>query len=211
MIKGGADPFLDAFESLLPPEHDERPGLRLRGDCDLQQLLCARSEFSQSIFPSEISDYQPVRAILFNKSPENNWSLGWHQDRTVAVNSRENVAGFGPWTVKNNIIHAEPPFSYFQNMITIRVHLDSVTQHNAPLRVALGSHLLGKVEQDQLDLVIQNSRIHDCLAARGDVWVYATPILHCSEKSSSSNCRRVLQVDYSDQILPAPLDWAGLV
>jgi len=28
---------------------------------------------------------QPVRAIMFDKTPGANWSLGWHQDRTIAV------------------------------------------------------------------------------------------------------------------------------
>jgi hypothetical protein len=32
---------------------------------------------------------KPVRAILFNKTPEANWSLAWHQDRTICV--KENV------------------------------------------------------------------------------------------------------------------------
>ena len=29
-----------------------------------------------------------VRAILFNKTKENNWLVTWHQDRTIAVSER---------------------------------------------------------------------------------------------------------------------------
>ena len=210
MAAGGAVQFMGAFKSLFPADFEKRPGRRLHGDRELQKLLSVKSEFGRSVFTSKASDHRPVRAILFDKTPENNWSLGWHQDRTIAVKSREQIEGFDPWTTKNNIIHVEPPFRYFENMITIRIHLDSVTQRNAPLRVALGSHLIGKVTQDQVISVVQDSQLHDCLAAKGDVWLYATPILHCSDKSTSCGSRRVLQVDYSDRNLPGALDWAGL-
>ena len=38
----------------------------------------------------------PVRAILFDKNADQNWSLGWHQDRTIAVRQRIDIDGFGP-------------------------------------------------------------------------------------------------------------------
>ena len=40
---------------------------------------------------------QPVRALLLEKSPTNNWRLGWHQDRTIAVQSAvtPTVSGHG--------------------------------------------------------------------------------------------------------------------
>ncbi len=36
---------------------------------------------------------RPVRAILFDKTPQANWSLGRHQDRTIAVCERRAAAG----------------------------------------------------------------------------------------------------------------------
>ncbi len=39
---------------------------------------------------------QPVHAITFDKTPGANWSLGWHQDRTIAVRDRRDADGFGP-------------------------------------------------------------------------------------------------------------------
>ena len=38
---------------------------------------------------------RPVRAILFDKTAETNWALGWHQDRTICVKRRVEVEGFG--------------------------------------------------------------------------------------------------------------------
>ncbi len=49
-----------------------------------------------------------------------------------------------------------------------------------------------------------------CLAAAGDVWAYATPILHASAPSMSNRHRRVLQLDYAAVDLPGGLDWYGV-
>lgn len=46
---------------------------------------------------------RPVRAILFDKTAERNWALGWHQDRTIVVKERVDADGCGPWTVKSGL------------------------------------------------------------------------------------------------------------
>src|SRR5687767_10714450 len=50
-----------------------------------------------------------VRAILFDKTPDANWKVAWHQDATIAVRERRDVAGFYPWSVKGGIPHVQPP------------------------------------------------------------------------------------------------------
>ena len=35
-----------------------------------------------------------VRGILFNKTPDSNWKVVWHQDRTIAIRERKDVAHF---------------------------------------------------------------------------------------------------------------------
>ena len=151
---------------------------------------------------------RPVRAIAFDKSPAANWALGWHQDRTINVAARAEVDGFGPWTVKQGQLHVQPPFALIAAMLTLRIHLDPVTPDNAPLEIALGSHRKGYVSEQRVAEVVAQSPVVDCLAEAGDVWAYATPILHASRRSSSTGSRRVLQVDYSADTLPAPLEWA---
>jgi hypothetical protein len=44
-----------------------------------------------------------VRGIFFNKTRSSNWKVVWHQDVTIAVRERADVAGFGPWTMKAGI------------------------------------------------------------------------------------------------------------
>lgn len=153
---------------------------------------------------------RPVRAILFDKSPDQNWALAWHQDRTICVRGKADVAGFGPYSVKHGLVHVEPPFGIIERMRTLRIHLDPVAQDNAPLIVAAGSHKLGRIASRDVADVARRSEHIACLADRGDVWAYSTPILHMSERSGSGARRRVLQVDYSSDELPEGLQWFGI-
>lgn len=154
---------------------------------------------------------RPVRAVLFDKRAYNNWPLGWHQDRTIAVAARHDAAGFGPWSRKAGIAHVEPPFDILARMLTIRIHLDAVDEHNAPLRVAVGSHRRGRIAEGEIEGIVGACAEMLCLARPGDIWVYATPVLHASAPVvRSAGRRRVLQVDYSADPLPPPLAWFGL-
>ena len=151
-----------------------------------------------------------MRAILFDKTPQANWSLGWHQDRTVAVRERRDAPGYGPWSTKAGVQHVEPPFAVIEAMATLRVHLDDVPADNAPLLVALGSHRLGRIAEPDIAAAVERCGTVACLAGRGDVWAYATPILHASAASSGHARRRVLQVDYAAGALALPLEWLGV-
>lgn len=153
---------------------------------------------------------RPVRAILFDKSADANWTLGWHQDRTIAVQARTAVPGYGPWSVKAGICHVEPPFALIERMVTIRVHLDPVPADNAPLLVAPGSHRLGRIAESALGAVVERCGAVPCLADSGDIWIYATPIVHASAATAPGGRRRVLQVDFSADSLPPPLEWRGV-
>lgn len=150
---------------------------------------------------------QAVRAVLFDKTPTTNWSLGWHQDRTIVVKERNETHGFGPWSTKAELQHVEPPFELFSKMVTLRIHLDAVDENNAPLLVALCSHEQGRVPIKDIEDVVSRSKIHTCLAGPGTIWSYRTPILHASTGSTGHTHRRVLQVDYCAVSLPNPLEW----
>jgi Phytanoyl-CoA dioxygenase (PhyH) len=153
---------------------------------------------------------KPVRAILFNKTAETNWSLAWHQDRTICVKTKREVEEFGPWTVKQGFVHVAPPVDLLAKMITIRVHLDDVPATNAPLLIAPGSHREGMVPVGKIEETVARLGTAMCLADAGDVWVYSTLILHASAASQQATARRVLQVDYAAFDLPGGLEWQGV-
>jgi len=152
----------------------------------------------------------PVRAILFDKSDGANWTLGWHQDRTIAVRARSEADGFGPWSTKGGICHVEPPFHFIERMATVRIHLDAVPEDNAPLLIIPGSHKLGRLTDSEVGAVGNRGLSVSCLAAAGDVWWYRTAIVHASARATAGGRRRVLQVDYSADQLPTPLAWRGV-
>jgi hypothetical protein len=69
---------------------------------------------------------RPVRAIYFDKSPSNNWLVSWHQDLAVALRTRADVPGFGPWSVKDGVPHAQAPAERPEQMVTVRLHVDDL-------------------------------------------------------------------------------------
>jgi hypothetical protein len=152
----------------------------------------------------------PVRALLFDKTVTANWALAWHQDRVMAVRERLNVEGFGPWTRKAGAYHVAPPPELLARMRTFRIHLDPVPETNAPLLIAPGSHGLGRIAERDVLGVVEACGVAACTAAVGDVWLYATPILHASARAERPMRRRVLQVDFAAEPLPGGLQWLGV-
>lgn len=152
----------------------------------------------------------PVRALLFDKTEQKNWSLAWHQDRTIVVRSRHETSGYGPWSTKAGLLHVAPPFRVLERMATLRVHLDDVDQDNAPLMISAGSHRLGRIAEAEVPAVVERLGAFACLAKAGDVWAYSTPVLHSSDAAAKPRRRRVLQLDYANFRLDDPLEWHGL-
>ena len=193
--------------SEFPPD---RAGIRLHGITALHPYLSAhgRAGGLAQVLLGERA--RPVRALLFDKNSLTNWKVGWHQDRTIVVRRRVETQGFGPWSVKAGLQHVTPPFDLLARMITLRVHLDPVDAGNAPLLVAPGSHRWGRIPESEIAGVVEKCGTAACLAEAGDIWLYATPILHASEPATAPTRRRVLQVDYSADELPPGLEWLGV-
>jgi hypothetical protein len=208
-VKGVLQPFLGSLHAILEfPEH--RAGSRVSGLRNLEPFLANTGPIGSIVAARLGPCSRAVRAILFDKSANINWSLGWHQDRTICVRERIDVDGFGPWTMKGSMQHVCPPFELLSRMLTLRVHLDDVGAANAPLLIAPGSHRFGRVPEPEIDRVVSACGTAACTADAGDVWVYATPILHASEAARTPARRRVLQIDFSGDNLPGGLEWLGV-
>ncbi|QDX28331.1 phytanoyl-CoA dioxygenase family protein [Sphingomonas suaedae] len=209
-IDAVALPLCGEIERAIATLPRDQPGLRIHGTPGLSALLEPGGAIAATVagFAGGLS--RPVRALLFDKSAPTNWSLAWHQDRTICVRERRDVAGFGPWTVKSGLLHVAPPIAVLERMVTIRIHLDDVPADNAPLLIAPGSHRVGLVREDTIDAVVKDCGVHVCTAWTGDIWLYATPILHASQAAAVPRRRRVLQVDYAAFDLPGGLIWSGI-
>jgi len=198
------------LDQLASGQLEAGPGVRLFRNDTLSQLL-ARPGTIDDIAKRHLgAKARPVRAVLFDKTVESNWSVGWHQDRTIAVRAKSEVPGFGPWGKKAGQHHVEPPFEVISRMLTLRVHLDACSSDNAPLMIAPGSHRLGRIAVSEIEATVRTLGSAICEADAGDIWLYATPILHASEVTREPTHRRVLQVDYSCDALPGELEWLGV-
>jgi Phytanoyl-CoA dioxygenase (PhyH) len=205
---GAAD--LQRLESAINGLPPDQAGIRLRGIPALRPLLAPSGAVGRVAAAVLGHGARAGRAILFDKSAAANWALPWHQDRTIAVSERVDVVGFGPWTVKSGLLHVAPPFELLAGMVTLRVHLDPVPETNAPLLIAPGSHRLGRIPESELKSVVERCGTAVCVADAGDIWLYSTLIVHCSEAARDPVHRRVLQVDFSADGLPGGLEWLGV-
>ncbi len=143
------------------------------------------------------SDAFPFRATLFDKSPEGNWLVVWHQDTALPLAKRQEVPGWGPWSVKDGVIYAHAPASVLSCVLALRVHLDNSTAQNGPLRVLPGTHTLGVLSDETIHQLSVEVTAVDCLVAKGGVLAMRPLVVHASSKSQAENSRRVLHIEYA--------------
>ncbi|MEP6669881.1 MAG: phytanoyl-CoA dioxygenase family protein [Chthoniobacter sp.] len=149
----------------------------------------------------------PVRAIYFDKSPDTNWLVPWHQDLTLALRARAEVPGFGPWSTKEGIPHVQPPVGLLERMLAVRLHLDDADESNGALRVLPGSHRLGRLSAERIQELRGQQSDRVCAVSAGDALLMRPLLLHASSRSTSARHRRVLHIEYAAFTLPAELHW----
>lgn len=148
-----------------------------------------------------------VRGLLFDKTPEANWPVPWHQDLTIAVRSRVDAPGYGPWTVKGGVPHVRPPVEVLEKMLTLRVHLDDCDASRGPLRVLPGSHARGRLDAEQTRRWLDRVAPVACLVPRGGVLMIRPLILHASSPAEDPRHRRVVHLEYAAGRLPGDVEW----
>lgn len=148
-----------------------------------------------------------VRCILFDKVPGANWHVGWHQDQCITVRERAEIEGFGPWSVKEGVVHVEPPAGVLDRMVTLRLHLDDCGEDNGPLKVVPGSHRHGRLSSEQARALRESNGVVTCTVARGGAVLMKPLTLHASRPAESPRHRRVLHIECAAEDLPAPLHW----
>jgi hypothetical protein len=161
-------------------------------------------ELMDTIAPGAIA----VRAILFDKTASANWTVPWHQDRSIAVRERINVPGFGPWSAKAGVPHVQPPLEILHQMVTLRFHLDACGPNNGPLRVIPATH--HKIlSQEAIENLFASGEQAVCTTDAGGLLVMRPLILHASSPAIDPSHRRVVHIEFGPPVLPAPLMWAA--
>ncbi|MEQ8791843.1 MAG: phytanoyl-CoA dioxygenase family protein [Pirellulaceae bacterium] len=143
-----------------------------------------------------------VRGLFFDKPPDRSWSLPWHRDQTIAVEQNDLPSEhFRKPTRKAGVAHVEAPRSLLERMVTLRIHLDAMTDENGPLAVMPGSHLG--------DDAAQASPV-TLKAQAGDVLAMRPLLLHSSGMSQQGamSHRRVIHLEFAaDRELPDGYAW----
>ena len=157
-----------------------------------------------SLLPAPL---RPVRSILFDKTPDENWPVAWHQDLTITVAQQQDIAGYGPWSQKDGAPHVQPPLSLLQNMITIRLHLDETPASNGALRVIPGSHRNGRISAESI-CTFDPAHAVICECSPGDALLMSPLLLHSSMRSIQPARRRVIHFEYApENALDPRLNW----
>jgi ectoine hydroxylase-related dioxygenase (phytanoyl-CoA dioxygenase family) len=195
--------------------HDPRSGgIRhlLRDSVAVQQL--ARDPLVRAVAEAAVgSGALAVRGILFDKTPDANWKVVWHQDLTIAVRERADVPGFGPWSEKEGVVHVQPPIELLADMVAVRIHLDDCTLANGPVRVLPGSHLRGRLSGAMIDAERRSTVDVVCTVPRGGVLAFHSLLLHASSPAESPTHRRVVHLEFVARkwsSLPEGLEWYEL-
>jgi ectoine hydroxylase-related dioxygenase (phytanoyl-CoA dioxygenase family) len=139
----------------------------------------------------------PFSATLFDKSPDANWLVVWHQDTALPLRHKKELAGWGPWSEKQGVIYAHAPASALEGILALRIHLDHSTSQNGPLRVLPGTHTLGVLSDDSIDATASKCRPSHCEVPRGGVLAMKPLLVHSSSKSRDDHPRRVLHIEYA--------------
>lgn len=149
----------------------------------------------------------PVRAIFFDKNPEANWLVPWHQDLAIAVAEQIETPGFTGWSVKDGIIHVHPPEEILSGMIALRIHLDDCNASNGALRLIAGSQRSGKIPAAEVSRWTSIKAEVVCEVPKGGALLLRPLLLHASSPAKSPSHRRVLHIEFATQKLPNHLEW----
>lgn len=150
--------------------------------------------------------YFSVKSIYFDKPESSNWYVAYHQDLTIAVDKKIQLENYGPWTVRQNQYAVQPPVALLERNFTIRIHLDDTGADNGALRIIEGSHLKKICRPETIDHAAEKETI--CPVSSGGIMIMKPLLLHRSGRSTSGKRRRVIHIEFSDQVLPGGLVWA---
>ena len=204
---------LDALVAALAPlAADARGGIRNLLDAVPAVRALATSPAVRSVAEAVLGpECFAVRALLFDKTPDANWKVVWHQDLTIAVRKRAIVVGYGPWSEKAGVPHVQAPTELLERMLAVRVHLDDCGADNGPVRVITGSHRVGRLSGTAIDAWRGGAEAVDCLAERGAILAFRPLILHASSPATAPAHRRVVHLEFAAEALDPPLEWHARV
>ncbi len=150
--------------------------------------------------------YFIIKSIYFDKPPQSNWFVSWHQDKTIFVKEKIETVGFKNWTKKDGEFGVQPPAEYLGNIITMRIHLDDADETNGALKVIPHSH--SEASTRTAGIAFSDNDAVSCPVTAGGVMLMKPLLFHSSSRSTSDAQRRVIHLELCDLELPEGLEWS---
>jgi Phytanoyl-CoA dioxygenase (PhyH) len=169
----------------------------LRGDAKTRSLLPANAV--------------AVQCTLFDKSPEKNWLVSVHQDLSIPVKDRVDVAECSGWSEKEGGLYVQPPVSVLEKLVAVRIHIDDCPAESGALRVVPGSHAEGRLSPERAEELRRQLGETVVPVNQGGALVMRPLLLHASSKITSEAPRRVLHFVFGPRNLPLGLEWRWAV
>ena len=152
-------------------------GVGLRDTMKSSTLIARQVENAFGLRSLLPNSHRVIRCIVFDKSPQSNWRVGWHQD--LNLKSEDGV-----------VLERE----MLGQVRTFRLHLDRTTADNGALRVLPGSHANGPLSDEERRRLAVDEVVAE--AEPGEVLVMSPLLVHASSPMRSNSRRRVIHVDY---------------
>ena len=184
----------------------------------IREFLISNPEIKPLIFTSRmlklIENQSPnailIKSIYFDKPPNANWIVNWHQDLTINVKGKIDNSDFKNWRVTKDRTVVQPPLKLLENIFTIRIHLDHCTKKNGALKVVPKSHTKGVIPvKDGLEDFKNNSI--SCEVNKGGILIMKPLLLHSSRRTENNLNRRVIHIEFCNFNLPNGIEWKEII
>jgi ectoine hydroxylase-related dioxygenase (phytanoyl-CoA dioxygenase family) len=152
---------INSLLSVISQADNTKPAFRKSNDLfAIRQFLKEVPDAVTHVFNNKMNElitqlygegYFAVKSIYFDKPENSNWFVAYHQDLTISVDKKADLAGYGPWTIKQDQFAVQPPLNILEDNFTIRIHLDDTDEGNGALKVIPGSHLKGIFRAENID------------------------------------------------------------
>lgn len=207
------DDLREAIDELDPQHPNVRKGKNLFA---VRHLLEVSPSLTELIFNDALKNVLApfgqslylIKSLYFDKPPQSNWFVFYHQDLTISVQEKRTTSGYVNWTHKHGVSGVQPPVTILKNILTCRIHLDDCDQENGGLRVLPHSHRQGILSSQAIESIKLNTPSPIwCNAAAGDVLFMKPLLLHASPKNSSNRHRRVIHLEFATEPLNTNLKY----
>lgn len=151
-----------------------------------------------------------IKSIYFDKPPNANWIVNWHQDLTINLKAKQETPAFKNWRVLEDRVVVQPNRAILEGILTVRIHLDDCTSANGALRVIEGSHQQGVIDIKDWMKEKPGKEVV-CEVPSGGVFLMHPLLLHASRRTENEQNRRVLHLEFCEDVLPEGLIWKEAV